>query len=41
MCYPPVSRPPLRGFPNAPMRAVHLWAATEPLATKAPDPAPR
>lgn len=22
---------PLRGFPNAPMRAVHLWAAREPL----------
>ena len=26
-------RPPLRGFPNAPMRTVHLWAATEPVAT--------
>ncbi|MCV7401229.1 mycobactin polyketide synthase MbtD [Mycobacterium fragae] len=24
-------QPPLRGFPNAPMRAVHLWAAREPL----------
>ncbi len=24
-------QPPLRGFPNAPMRAVHLWAAPEPL----------
>jgi mycobactin polyketide synthetase MbtD len=23
-------RPPLRGFPNAPMRAVHLWVAPEP-----------
>ncbi len=23
-------QPPLRGFPNAPMRAVHLWAAPEP-----------
>lgn len=23
--------PPLRGFPNAPMRALHLWAAPEPL----------
>ena len=23
--------PPLRGFPNAPMRAVHLWATPEPL----------
>jgi mycobactin polyketide synthetase MbtD len=31
-------RRPLRGFPNAPMRAVHLWAAPEPLSTKAPDP---
>jgi mycobactin polyketide synthetase MbtD len=28
------ARPPLRGFPNAPMRAVHLWAAPEPLAGK-------
>ncbi len=26
-------RPPLRGFPNAPMRAVHLWAAPEPVTT--------
>lgn len=25
------ARRPLRGFPNAPMRAVHLWAAPEPL----------
>jgi len=31
-------RPPLRGFPNAPMRAVHLWAATEPVTTGAPHP---
>src|SRR5205807_8998274 len=23
-------QPPLRGFPNAPMRAVHLWAAPRP-----------
>ncbi|MFZ0716953.1 mycobactin polyketide synthase MbtD [Mycobacterium sp.] len=23
-------KPPLRGFPNAPMRAVHLWAAPHP-----------
>ena len=26
-------RPPLRGFPNAPMRAVHLWAAPQPVTT--------
>ena len=32
-------RPPLRGFPNAPMRAVHLWAAPEPLIDAAPAPA--
>lgn len=32
-------RPPLRGFPNAPMRAVHLWAAPEPLIGTAPAPA--
>ncbi|WP_231985739.1 mycobactin polyketide synthase MbtD [Mycobacterium sp. E3247] len=32
-------RPPLRGFPNAPMRAVHLWAAPEPPIETAP-PAP-
>ena len=32
------ARPPLRGFPNAPMRAVHLWAAPEP-AGIAPAPA--
>ena len=29
-------RPPLRRFPNAPMRAVHLWAAPEPLIATAP-----
>jgi mycobactin polyketide synthetase MbtD len=27
-------RPPLRGFPNAPMRSVHLWAAPKPVTTK-------
>ena len=32
-------RPVLRGFPNAPMRAVHLWAAPQPVADNAPDPA--
>jgi mycobactin polyketide synthetase MbtD len=26
---PAVATPPLRGFPNAPMRAVHLWIAPE------------
>jgi mycobactin polyketide synthetase MbtD len=31
-------RPTLRGFPNAPMRAVHLWAASQPATNKAPDP---
>ncbi len=31
-------QPPLRGFPNAPMRAVHLWAAPEPWAHTAADP---
>nr|WP_084187778.1 mycobactin polyketide synthase MbtD [Mycobacterium paraffinicum] len=31
------ARRPLRGFPNAPMRAVHLWAAPEPLI-EAPTP---
>jgi mycobactin polyketide synthetase MbtD len=30
-------QPPLRGFPNAPMRAIHLWAA--PQLPTAPDPA--
>ncbi|WP_156659480.1 MULTISPECIES: mycobactin polyketide synthase MbtD [unclassified Mycobacterium] len=33
-------RPPLRGFPNAPMRAVHLWAAPEPLIGTGEGPAP-
>ena len=28
-------RPPLVGFPNAPMRTVHLWAAPEPLPAQA------
>jgi len=32
-------RPVLRGFPNAPMRAVHLWAAPQPAANSAPEPA--
>jgi len=31
MRFPAGVRPLLRGFPNAPMRAVHLWAAPEPL----------
>jgi mycobactin polyketide synthetase MbtD len=30
-------RPVLRGFPNAPMRAVHLWAAPQPVADSVPD----
>lgn len=29
---------PLPGFPNAPMRAVHLWAAPEPLPDDEPHP---
>ncbi|BBZ70871.1 mycobactin polyketide synthase MbtD [Mycobacterium paraseoulense] len=32
------ARRPLRGFPNAPMRAVHLWAAPEPLMDTVPAP---
>ncbi len=32
--------PPLRGFPNAPMRAVHLWAAPGPVTTTFADAAP-
>ncbi len=32
-------QPPLRGFPNAPMRAVHLWATPEPLTDTMPVPA--
>jgi mycobactin polyketide synthetase MbtD len=31
-------QPALRGFPNAPMRAVHLWAAPQSSTTTAPDP---
>ncbi|HEY2196626.1 MAG TPA: acyltransferase domain-containing protein, partial [Mycobacterium sp.] len=30
-------KPPLRGFPNAPMRAVHLWAASRPGTGKVPE----
>jgi len=30
-------RPPLRGFPNAPMRAVHLWATPRPGTGKVPE----
>ncbi|MGA8329750.1 MAG: mycobactin polyketide synthase MbtD [Mycobacterium sp.] len=30
------ARPPLRGFPNAPMRAVHLWVAPEPSTNPVP-----
>ncbi|WP_406817841.1 mycobactin polyketide synthase MbtD [Mycobacterium sp. M23085] len=37
---PMSDRPALRGFPNAPMRAVHLWAAPERLPQAAPPPAP-
>ncbi|OBF08094.1 polyketide synthase [Mycobacterium sp. ACS4054] len=29
-------RSPLRGFPNAPMRSIHLWAAPEPAIETAP-----
>ncbi len=32
-------RPALRGFPNAPMRAVHLWAAPQRVTDAAPTPA--
>ena len=32
-------QPALRGFPNAPMRAVHLWVAPQSSITTAPDPA--
>jgi mycobactin polyketide synthetase MbtD len=31
--------PPLAKFPNAPMRALHLWATPEPLADTEPTPA--
>jgi mycobactin polyketide synthetase MbtD len=33
-------RPPLRNFPNAPMRAVHLWAAPEPPTDSTVDASP-
>lgn len=36
---PADEQPVLRGFPNAPMRAVHLWAAPQPATDNAPDPA--
>ncbi|OBH56781.1 mycobactin polyketide synthase MbtD [Mycobacterium sp. E2479] len=36
---PGAERPALRGFPNAPMRAVHLWAAPERVTEPAPAPA--
>ena len=32
-------QPLLRGFPNAPMRAVHLWAAPQPVIDNPSDPA--
>jgi mycobactin polyketide synthetase MbtD len=32
-------QPPLRGFPNAPMGAVHLWATPEPLTDTVAAPA--
>jgi mycobactin polyketide synthetase MbtD len=35
---PPAEPPVLRGFPNAPMRAVHLWAAPERTIEAAPTP---
>lgn len=37
---PNADQPPLRGFPNAPMRAVHLWAAPERATEAASVPAP-
>lgn len=37
---PMADRPALRGFPNAPMRAVHLWAAPEQPTDAVPTPAP-
>ncbi|OBH54046.1 polyketide synthase [Mycobacterium colombiense] len=36
---PMADRTALRGFPNAPMRAVHLWAAPERSTEAAPTPA--
>jgi mycobactin polyketide synthetase MbtD len=32
-------QPILRGFPNAPMRTIHLWAAPQPVTNNGPDPA--
>ncbi|WP_292990139.1 mycobactin polyketide synthase MbtD [Mycobacterium sp.] len=32
--FPTAVVPPLRGFPNAPMRSVHLWAAPDPVTTR-------
>jgi mycobactin polyketide synthetase MbtD len=37
---PNADQPPLRGFPNAPMRAVHLWAAPERVTEAASPSAP-
>ncbi len=34
---PATLMPPLRGFPNAPMRAVHLWAAPDPVTNTLSD----
>ncbi|HZC53545.1 MAG TPA: mycobactin polyketide synthase MbtD, partial [Mycobacterium sp.] len=31
-------QPPLRGFPNAPMQAIHLWVAPEPLTDDPSNP---
>ncbi|UMB71349.1 mycobactin polyketide synthase MbtD [Mycobacterium paraterrae] len=36
---PSTLTPPLRGFPNAPMRAVHLWAGPAPVAHTPADAA--
>ncbi|OBB94268.1 mycobactin polyketide synthase MbtD [Mycobacterium sp. 852002-40037_SCH5390672] len=36
---PRADRPALRGFPNAPMRAVHLWAAPQRVTEATPAPA--
>lgn len=36
---PTADLPALRGFPNAPMRAVHLWAAPQRVTEAAPAPA--
>lgn len=37
---PAETGPPLRNFPNAPMRAVHLWAAPEPMIDASVDASP-